>query len=404
MMVAYFDKPEFFTVYVQDATGYLAQELKEGENYRLILTADASQSTIEESNAMESGESVATMIIPADIFSSKEYEIFSYKQMPPFLTNNINSDLEHIMESYNKRELFKKHSLSDFDRELQDTKVHLSQRTLKKSEDGVVRESMTELAAAIGGVMGFLMYIFVLMYGSMVMQAVLEEKTNRVIEIIVSSVKPLHFMLGKILGVALVGITQLAAWVLLSVGILGVTSLFFGASSLLNPETVSTMTEASATANPEIFTKVTDVLSSLDFSKIIIGFIIFFIGGYLLYSSMMAALASAVNSTEDAGQFTTPLMMPIILSLMIMTVVINNPNGNMAIFFSYFPLTSPIIMCSRIPFDVSWWEILLSFTILAISTFGALWVSAKIYRTGILMYGKKPSWKEILKWIRVKHY
>ncbi len=397
--IALWDKPEHYTVAIEDETGILASRLSDEKYFNFILGTEqeATKGLTEEEK-----KNMAFLIIPANIFSHKQYEIRSFKQLPFSLTDKINSKLEHEMEAINKDKLYGELGIAGLEDRVKATQVHLNQKNLQKTSDGKLKQSETKLSSTLGYIAGFLMYFFVIMYGNMVMQAVLEEKTNRVIEIIVSSVKPIQFMMGKILGIALVGVTQLCIWLVIGVVIfmgLGVLGLGVEESS-----SITDMASHGPVISGQEFGEIIESFESYNFMKIILGFILFFTAGYLLYSSLMAGLASAVNSTEEVGQFTTPIMMPIVLSFLIMNSTINNPHGLVAIIFSYFPLTSPIIMAARIPFDVPWWEVCLSFAILSASTFGAVWVSARIYRTGILMYGKKPSWNEILKWLRIKHY
>jgi len=241
----------------------------------------------------------------------------------------------------------------------------------------------------------------------MVMRSALEEKTNRIVEVIVSSVKPFQMMLGKILGVALVGLTQFGAWIILSIAAIAGIGVAFGSKVKEVAGGVSNISNNSAVSNiggpldnPSSFT---DTLVNLPYVEIIAIFLIFFAGGFLLYSSMFAAIGSAVNQETDVQQFMLPVSLPLIFGFIIaQNAVFQDPNGSMAKIFSLIPFTSPIVMVVRAPFGVPWSEILLSAGILFATFFVMVWITGRIYRIGILMYGKKPTWKELGKWIFMK--
>lgn len=249
-----------------------------------------------------------------------------------------------------------------------------------------------------GGGMGYLLMMFIIIYGNMVMRSVIEEKVNRIIEIIISSVKPFELMMGKIIGTTMVGLAQFLIWVVLG------SVLLFAATAIFGLETGST----SMAANPQLVESgtenmqaiVNDILS-LPLVTLTISFIAFFIGGYFLYSSIYAAIGAAVDNETDTQQFMFPIIMPLMLAMYIGAfAVFENPHGTVAVVFSYIPLTSPIVMLMRIPFGVAWWEILISVLILFVTFALVVWLAAKIYRVGILMYGKKPTYKELYKWLK----
>ncbi len=249
-----------------------------------------------------------------------------------------------------------------------------------------------------GGAAGYLLMMFIIIYGNMVMRSVIEEKTNRIIEIIVSSVKPIQLMLGKILGTSLAGITQFTIWVVLG------TLLMFVASTLTGLDMVAPSAEASQgiedMASNEMQQLLTDIYN-LPMFTLIIAFLVYFIGGYFLYSAIYAAIGAAVDSETDTQQFMFPIILPLMLGIYVgFFSVIENPHGTVSTIFSMIPLTSPIVMLMRIPFGVPWWEILISVLLLIITNGLVLWLAAKIYRVGILMYGKKPTYKELYKWLK----
>ena len=263
------------------------------------------------------------------------------------------------------------------------------------------QKSNTEIKSAIGFIMAFMIYIFIFIYGSMVMRSAMEEKTNRIVEVIISSVKPFELMMGKILGVALVGLTQFLGWIILSI------TLVFGLGSMFGTS-LSQMKQLPQNGPGQVAMQQAidqnDMLSgitNLPYAQIIIVFILFFLGGYLLYSSLFAAIGSAVNQETDVQQFMMPISLPLVFGFIIaQSVVFQSPNGQLAKVFSMIPFTSPVVMCVRIPFGVSWSEIIMSAAILFATFLLFVWLSGKIYRIGILMYGKKPTWKDFAKWIR----
>lgn len=249
-----------------------------------------------------------------------------------------------------------------------------------------------------GGASGYLLMMFIIIYGNMVMRSVIEEKTNRIIEIIISSVKPIHLMLGKILGTSFAGITQFIIWVLLGGVMLTVVSYIAGVdiAAIHSPQHQA----MEQLMDNDLQQLVVDI-AKLPMLTLLASFLVYFIGGYFLYSSIYAAIGAAVDSETDTQQFMFPLILPLMLGIYVgFFSVIENPHGVISTVFSMIPLTSPIVMLMRIPFGVPWWELVLSIAILILSIAGTVWVAAKIYRVGILMYGKKPGYKELYKWLK----
>ncbi len=274
------------------------------------------------------------------------------------------------------------------------------------------KETNTPITTGIGFAGGLLIYLFIFIYGAMVMRGVLEEKTSRIVEVIISSVKPFQLMMGKIIGVALVGLTQFLLWVILTTSIIaGLSSSFMGGKS--DQEKVSMMVKAkpgmeyamqqtsdSTVVAGSHMAQLTDIMSGINFPLLIGMFIFYFIGGYLLYSALFAAIGSAVDSETDTQQFMLPVTIPLVIAYIAAATVINNPQGHVAFWFSIIPFTSPIVMMVRIPFGVPVSEILLSMTLLVGGFIFTTWLAARIYRVGILMYGKKVSYRELWKWLR----
>ena len=293
--------------------------------------------------------------------------------------------------------------------------------TKEVSNSGDVQESSSTLKSGIGFALAFMIYIFIFVYGSMVMRSAMEEKTNRIVEVIVSSVKPFHLMMGKILGVAAVGLTQFVAWIVLAVGlVMGISALFLNSGSGMSTQEAvqkgieartgmatvgvdggAVVGDSGSGVARDLAAEFTEPLSNLPYFEIIAVFLLFFVGGYLLYSSFFAAIGSAVNQESDVQQFMMPVTLPLVFGFVsAQTVALKAPHGAMAKLFSMIPLTSPIVMVVRAPFGVPFGELALSFGLLVLMFVLMVWLSSRIYRIGILSYGKKPTWKDLWKWLR----
>ncbi|MDO9274897.1 MAG: ABC transporter permease [Lutibacter sp.] len=253
-----------------------------------------------------------------------------------------------------------------------------------------------------GGGFGYLIFMFIIIYGTSVMRSVIEEKTSRIIEVIISSVKPFQLMMGKIIGNAMAGILQFIIWMVIGGILLFAVTLYFGvgdvssSSAQMAPEMVQQM---QSSTNNDLQLALQEI-KNLPILTMFFSFIIYFLGGYLIYSSIYAAIGAAVDSETDTQQFMMPVLMPLVIAIYVGFSVIENPHGPIALAFSLFPLTSPIVMLMRIPFGVPWWQLITSIALLIVTFIGMVWFAAKIYRVGILMYGKKPSYKEIYKWLK----
>lgn len=258
------------------------------------------------------------------------------------------------------------------------------------------------LRMVAGGGFGYLIFMFIIIYGTSVMRSVIEEKTSRIIEVIISSVKPFQLMMGKIIGNAMAGILQFIIWMVIGGILLFAITLYFGvgdvssSSAQMAPEMVQQMQNSSNNDLQLILQEI----KNLPILTMFFSFIIYFLGGYLIYSSIYAAIGAAVDSETDTQQFMMPVLMPLVIAIYVGFSVIENPHGPIAVAFSLFPLTSPIVMLMRIPFGVPWWQLITSILLLIVTFIGMVWFAAKIYRVGILMYGKKPSYKEIYKWLK----
>ena len=284
-------------------------------------------------------------------------------------------------------------------------KTNVNLQIMRMDDKGNEKETFTKVQFTLGIALSMLVYMFIIFFGGQVMQGVAEEKTNRIIEVIISSVKPFQLMMGKIVGVSLVALTQFVLWILLSGAVYAIFSAFIGLSGpgMLSQGTVLTQ---EITANDimgnEGVQQILQIARSIDFGTIITTFIIFFILGYLLYATLYAAIGSLVDNNTDSQQFTLPITVPLIIAIISSFYIVNNPDSSLSVWLSMIPFTSPISMMVRIPFGVPIWQIVLSVVILAGTFVFMTWFAAKIYRTGILMYGKKLSYKEIFKWLKYK--
>ncbi|MFA9371195.1 MAG: ABC transporter permease [Labilibaculum antarcticum] len=356
---------------------------------------------------MEEMDYYAILVIPENILESKMAELFSYKQVTIEVKTEASSQIRDHIEKIKRSKIIAQAGMPDLEEKLTATKTPISMKTIKFGEDGEVRQSSTEIAMGIGFVASFIIYMFILLYGLQVMRGVMEEKSNRIVEVIISSVKPFQLMMGKIVGVAMVGLTQFIMWIILSGVIITVGSALIlpgiDMDSLQQAKTLSELPQGATSLDANQFKMAQEILGTFDLGYIagILGaFVFFFLGGYLLYSALFAAVGSAVDNETETQQFMIPITIPLVFALYIGFAVARNPESSLAFWGSMIPFTSPIVMLVRIPFGVPIWELLLSMTIL-IGTFLLItWVAAKIYRTGILMYGKKVSYKEIWKWLR----
>ena len=279
-------------------------------------------------------------------------------------------------------------------RDIVESSNNISLSTMRWGDDGTISETSTVVASIVGGGFTVLIYMFIMIYGGMVMQAVMEEKRSRIVEVMISSVKPVYMLIGKIVGIGLVGITQLVFW-----GVM-LALLFTGASFFLtNPEQASEM--GGSMAGMDIEGALSSIMS-VNWFEIIFFFLIYFIGGFVMFASIFATIGAAVDNEEDTQQFMTPITLLMLFSFYAGFYSINNPDGPLAFWGSLIPITSPIVMMVRLPFGVPLWEKLLSVVLLYGSFILTSIMAAKIYRVGILMYGKKPTIKELIKWMKYK--
>ena len=323
--------------------------------------------------------------------------VYSMKQVP--------LDVEsHIKEVMKNEIQVQKLLASGVDPDiLESLKTNINLSVIRMDEEGGEKETFTEVQFILGMVLAVMIYMFIMLFGGQVMQGVTEEKSSRIVEVIVSSVKPFQLMMGKIIGVSLVALTQFVMWIVLT----GVIYIGFSAAvGITHPEAISQGTvmaqeiSSSNIMDNEAVQNVLNIVHSIDFGTIIVSFIVFFLLGYLLYATMFAAIGSLVDNNTDSQQFTLPVTVPLIIAMLSAIYIVNDPDSSLAVWMSMIPFTSPVVMMVRIPFGIPIWQVVVSAVILAGTFVGMTWVAAKIYRTGILMYGKKPTYKEIFKWLK----
>ncbi len=343
------------------------------------------------------------LFIPKNILASSAIEMYSKKEITLatklYITKKIEKDIQ--------KQKLKAYGI---DKPIE-TNIKVFANVI--DDEGKINKSSSELTSVIAIFGGLLIYMFIFMYGAQVMRGVIEEKTNRIIEVIISSVKPFQLMMGKVIGVAMVGLTQFLIWVVLTFAIvIGVKQAMMPSTSDLLTQQIQTkdIMDNNINSNLDLSSKQDDksdivsdafeVVKSVNWGTMSLMFIFYFLGGYLLYAAMFAAIGSAVDSEADTQQFMLPITVPLILSMVMIQNVIQNPDGTLAFWFSIIPFTSPVIMMARIPFSVPVWQVALSAALLIITFILITKFAAKIYRIGILMYGKKPTYKELLKWLR----
>ena len=378
---------------VIDETGRYAAALHSDDMYCFVALKGDTVTNAREFYDKSNGSIDAVVIIPRDVDSTGVINVYSEGTITPALVSMIRNTLNDTIDNAHLAAM----GIPNLQQMVEKAHVDVDVRSIKWSDAGE-QESSTDAAMGLGFLLSFITYMFVLMYGAMIMNSVIEEKTNRIVEVVVSSCRPFQLMLGKIIGVGLVGLTQMAIWIVL-LGIIGTV-----AGSMLglgNMATDAVSPEAMAAAQDAgIMESITKQVLSINYVPIIVNFVLYFIGGYLLYSSLFAGLGSAVDQASDASQFTTPVILIMLIAFYAGIACAQNPMGPMAVWCSIIPFTSPVVMMVRLPFGVPTWQLILSIVLLFGTALAITWLAARIYRRGILHYGQKASFKELFKWIK----
>ena len=401
VLIELFSSSEMRNVTVVDHTGLYQEVFVNNEEYTYTYL-----NTETTSEQLRNDQSPYAYIVITDnlLDNPNAMTIYSHKQ----ITAGFESETENNMEAFLHDAKLASYDIPGLQQIIDESNVKINVSSIRFDEEGETQTS-AGLASAIGIISTFVIYMFLFAYGGMVMSSVMQEKTNRIVEVMVSSVKPFDLMMGKIVSVGLVGLTQIGIWIILLVGLgigasvaLGIPLFMNNEELLAQAQNVGGMAMAGgATINPDML-DFAQTLSGINFTQIAVCLILYFIGGYIIYASLFAAIGSAVDNQTDSNQFLMPITLIILFAFYVGLFSAEDPEGSMAWWCSMIPFTSPIVMMVRIPFGVALWELILSFVILFASAFGMTWIASRIYRVGILLYGKKPSYKELFKWIKYK--
>ncbi len=392
-----FNTTEMRNITIVDQTGLYQDVYKDSEEYTFTYL-DEEKTTEQMRNDTEP---YAYIIITDNLqVNPSALSIYSHKQ----ITTSFESLITNDMEEYLHKQKLASYDIPNLQQIINESNIKLNVNSIRFNEEGDTQTS-AGFATFVGLISTMIIYIFLFMYGGMVMSSVMQEKTNRIVEVMVSSVKPFDLMMGKIISVGLVGLTQIAIWVVFIIGLVLSIGIFSGIPLLNGNEAeimAQTMNSSGAPALDPDIADFVQTIASINFTQLLLCFILYFIGGYLLYASLFAAIGSAVDNEADTNQFMVPITVIILFAFYVGIFSAENPEGAMAWWCSMIPFTSPIVMMVRIPFGIPAWEIALSVVILFGSAIAMTWVAARIYRVGILLYGKKPSYKELFKWIKYK--
>lgn len=386
-------------IYVVDDSGVIADKLQNNGSLRFI-PSDMPLDEIKE----QSLDIFGVLVIGNNVVEGGGAQLYTYDSSTIDIESEISTQIKEIIET----EKLKGYNIENLSEILASVETSVPLSVKQFSESGEAKDSSSVVAIVAAYIFGFLIYMFVFLYGGMVMQGVIEEKSNKVLEVMVSSVKPFQLMMGKILGIASVALTQLLIWVVFIVVVGG------GLMSLLAGDMIEAA-QAMSSGMPMDMSAMSGMVMDADMAaaintltdpaylfRLIGGFIVYFIGGYLLYAAMFAAVGSAVDNEKDTQNLQTPISMPLILGLFVMLTAMQDPNSPLAVWCSIIPFTSPIVMVARLPYGVPAWELWTSIGVLFASFLAIVWFAGKIYRVGIFMYGKKPTFKELFKWMKYK--
>ena len=391
-----FTTSESKTIMVVDNSNVIAGSLQNTDEVTYIVTNEPVDSLL----ADKSIDGV--LIIDQDIVNKPSgLSLYTNEASSMNIESNIRSQVELTIE----QERLKQYDIENLDQIMKEVKANVTMQTYRNDKEEGNKASSSELSYIVGLLMDMLLYFFLILYGQMVMTSIIEEKNNRVLEIMVSSIKPAQLMLGKIVGIGLVAVTQVLIWAVLISICSGVLLPALIPADVMNEATAysaGTIDITTATNDVDML-HIISVLSNVGYILTLFAYLLLFlVGGFLFYAAMYAAIGSAVDNIQDAGQFQGIILAPVLVGFVLSTSIVADPNSTLATVMSMIPFTSPMIMMSRIPFGIAAWEIVVSLVILYASFFGTVWLAAKIYRVGIFMYGKKPTIKEIIRWVKYK--
>lgn len=399
-LIMFFAKGDTKQISVIDNSGIVADKLQSNDEISFITLANGDLQQ-ELKNSLEKDE-FGVLFIGQDIVTNpNNIQLYTNTSSSMLIEDNIADQVEQII----KNERLKEYNLENLQQILDKVEVDISLSTFRNGEDEQSTASSSVASSFVGIILGFVLYFFLVIYGSIVMQSIIEEKNSRILEVLVSTVRPFDMMMGKILGVAAVAATQIAVW-----GVLIIAMSAFVIPALIpddimaSVEAVQSGADMTALAASGVDTgMVTAMASMMDtgyIAQIVVLLLLFMIGGFLLYAAMYAAVGASVDEAQDAQQLTTPITIPIIFAFIILTMVMNDPNSPLIVWCSMIPFTSPIVMMGRIPSGIPTWEIVLSLVLLYATFVFMVWIAGKIYRVGIFMHGKKPSFKDLYRWMK----
>lgn len=374
------------TVAVVDQTGLYQAEFKSNDKYLFVPTEKMTPQM-----RSDSTDVAAVLLITADLSEKPgSAALYSQEEIPSDLSDLVNSTLTDVVQ----RQKFAKYNIPELDAIIDDVQTPVEVEKIRWTDEGE-RQSMSDFLSGVGMLLTFVIYMFVMAYGAMVLQSVSEEKSNRIVELMVSSVKPFQLMMGKIIGIGLVGVFQVLIWAVIIASVMAIGGTMTGVA-MFGSGDMTAMQGADMDTGMKIFA----IISQLPLLEIISLFVLYFVGGYLLYASILAALGASVNDQQDTGQMMMPVMIVMVFAFYVGFYSSMNPDGPMAFWCSFVPFTSPIVMMVRIPFGVPLYQEIISVALLYATAIALTYLGSRIYRIGILMYGKKPSFKEIFKWLK----
>ena len=390
---------------VVDNSGIVLPYLEDGETVSYVDMSSRNADSVKVRLA-ELGCDGVLVVSPLDsVGKTITAEIYSPSPLGIDLEENLGNRLDDALENYR----IESYGIEGLAQIMEDVKVNVPLRSYTISDDGEEKVSESGVYMLVSMILGMVIYMFIVMFGAMVMSSVIEEKSSRVVEVLVSSVKATELMFGKIIGIAFVALTQFLLWIVLTVAIVGVVGALAGPSlaSGLDPAEMSQMAGMDAgqlagmTGSSELGVIISS-LSNMHLGTILVCFLIFFVLGYMLYASLFAAIGSAVENEGDSSQLQMPVTVPLMIAFFVALYAFKAPESTLVFWCSLIPFTSPIVMLARLPYGVPTWEIVLSIILLALTFALCAWLSAKIYKVGILMFGKKTSWKDLWKWLKQK--
>lgn len=397
-LIMAFSTTETKEIYVIDHSDIVAQNLKSSDEVSFVIADEGAPDTLR-----THGNSYGVLFIGNNIVEKPgNVQLYTGEASSMAVERTITSQMEEII----KDEKLKQYNIENINEILRNVETTVTLQTFRTDSDNEESTSSSSMVSyAIGTLLSLVLYMFLLMYGQMVMTSIIEEKNNRVLEVMVSSVKPTQLMVGKILGIGSVAVTQIAIWGVLISSAVGILLPMLLPADIMAQATAlnaGTLDSSASNVDADLLGVIAAAGNVAYIVKLFALMAAFLLGGFLFYASMFAAIGSAVDNIQDASQLQTAAIMPIIIALVISMSVATDPNSPLAFWTSLVPFTSPMIMMMRIPFGIATWEIALSLGILYISIIGMIWIAAKIYRVGIFMYGKKPSLKELIRWINYK--